>query len=822
MGRLKKRGKAGAAKNYISRNQALKKLQISLSDFRRLCILKGIFPRQPRHIKRANKGSSAPASFYYAKDIAYLQHEPVLRGLREHKAFAKKLSRAIGRGEWALAKSLDEHKPVYRIDHIIKERYPTFTDSLRDLDDAISLLTLFANLPANDKISAEVVENCTRLCAQWQSYVMRTHALRKVFLSIKGVYFQASVQGQTVTWLVPYMFTQHVPADVDFRIMMTFLELYQTLLGFVLFKLYSDEGLVYPPALDENKDQAAAGLSALILTESSKKALTGENNAELSGEGVTAVAPVLDSSSTMANGGGKKITAKDVKKQIRAITRNEGERIGEEEKAFEASTAEARDAASTTVPEVDGLNAADEFVAQPSSKDAAIPANTDATTAATEARTDSSKLFAPFRFYLSREVPRSMLEFILRSFGAGPQSIGWDTTSLGAGAAFSESDERITHVIIDRPLSSQTQTKVVEGRKYVQPQWVVDCVNRGRVLEEGEYAPGKTLPAHLSPFVDEREVARRGGYVPEEARRELAREDGVEVEGADEDVEDDDEEDDDDEEMEDDEEEEEDDEDEDDDAVPARPALDALLANPADEALLDAAELEAEANGGEDEVASLRTKHAAALKSSQKASRKLAASAAKHSPTSTAAALKKAAPLPKKTGAGEDEDAEAKQMARALLSNRKRKLYDKMSFSHGQKVDEVARLEKRKRETDAEVRAGERREKREKVERSVRAVEGALADLQQSQPTGKGKRKAGNGEADVAPAKAAKKVNSGGGKGEGKAAKQQQQAQKGKKEQQSGAKAAPSSGARVSSAAGTGSIKQPQARKASVKAKVGK
>ena len=83
---------------------------------------KGIFPREPRHRKKANKGSSAPTSFYYAKDIAYLAHEPVLRKLREHKAFAKKLSRAIGRGEWSTAKSLDEHKPTYRLDHIIKER----------------------------------------------------------------------------------------------------------------------------------------------------------------------------------------------------------------------------------------------------------------------------------------------------------------------------------------------------------------------------------------------------------------------------------------------------------------------------------------------------------------------------------------------------------------------------------------------------------------------------------------------------------------------------------------------------------------------------
>ena len=84
--------------------------------------LLGIFPREPRSRKKANKGSSAPTSFYYAKDIAYLAHEPVLRKLREHKAFAKKLSRALGRGEWSSAKSLEEQKPVYTLDHIIKER----------------------------------------------------------------------------------------------------------------------------------------------------------------------------------------------------------------------------------------------------------------------------------------------------------------------------------------------------------------------------------------------------------------------------------------------------------------------------------------------------------------------------------------------------------------------------------------------------------------------------------------------------------------------------------------------------------------------------
>jgi hypothetical protein len=41
-----------------------------------------------------------------------------------------------------------------------------------------------------------------------------------------------------------------VPKDVDYRVMITFLEFYETLLGFVLFRLYSGLGLHYPPVAD--------------------------------------------------------------------------------------------------------------------------------------------------------------------------------------------------------------------------------------------------------------------------------------------------------------------------------------------------------------------------------------------------------------------------------------------------------------------------------------------------------------------------------------------------------------------------------------------
>lgn len=89
-------------------------------------------------------------------------------------------------------------------------RYPTFVDALRDIDDALCLVTLFASLPSNPRLPASIIQSCARLSAEWQLYVMHTRALRKVFLSIKGIYYQAEVQGQTITWLVPFMFTQSV------------------------------------------------------------------------------------------------------------------------------------------------------------------------------------------------------------------------------------------------------------------------------------------------------------------------------------------------------------------------------------------------------------------------------------------------------------------------------------------------------------------------------------------------------------------------------------------------------------------------------------
>ena len=371
-------------------------------------------------------GSSVQRTYYYTKDIQYLLHEPLLIKLREYKIFARKLGKLIGKREWSEAKRLEQNKPVYTLDHIIKERYPSFVDAVRDLDDSLSMVFLFSTLPQTDNITADIGAKCRQLAAEFQMYCIKKRLLRKVFLSIKGIYYQIELMGQTITWIVPYEFSQMMPIDVDFRVMLTFLEFYETLLGFVNFKLFTDLELNYPPVIDNALDDGNGGLNALIFQ-------TAKLNV-----------PEVNENGTEAQ---IDYDLEALNSKIKSVTNKEEDEEKEDDE---------EEASNEDIPE-------------------------------------ELALFSKMNIFLSREVPRFSLEFVLRCFGG---RVGW---ACGLGSPFSEEDSIITHQIVDRPSLAQ----MYPNRIYIQPQWVYDCINAKKVLPVEPYRVGATLPPHLSPFVDQ-------------------------------------------------------------------------------------------------------------------------------------------------------------------------------------------------------------------------------------------------------------------------------------------------------------------------------
>lgn len=105
--------------------------------FRRLCIVKGIFPREPKKKVKGNHHT-----YYHVKDIAFLQHEPLLEKFREIKTYQKKVLKAKAKKNEELARLLLTRQPTYKLDRLIRERFASFTWIYPSVSDTTSFRPL--------------------------------------------------------------------------------------------------------------------------------------------------------------------------------------------------------------------------------------------------------------------------------------------------------------------------------------------------------------------------------------------------------------------------------------------------------------------------------------------------------------------------------------------------------------------------------------------------------------------------------------------------------------------------------------------------------
>ena len=298
----------------------------------------------------------------------------------------------------------------------------------------------------------------------------------------------------------------------------TFVEFYTTLLGFVNFRLYTSIGLIYPPRFNVKSDEQGGELGAIFLE----------------GKGIEEPKP-MNSVNGRVDG--------EVKGEMGP--QNPNDEIQKRIAAIKEGPITEQDVSQGQDPDLEINDAVDTF--ETTGDDADVLPQP-------QARGDEAgSLFAAFTFFLSRETPRQPLEFILRAFGC--KRIGWNAI-LGDGAfTNNEVDPTITHQIVDRPPmpslseephsseshSETASTMVVKpghrvpGRIYIQPQWVWDCINEVKLLRPDLYAPGATLPPHLSPWVK----PTKGAYDPSAPLAEQEREgEAEEAEGLSDDDED--------------------------------------------------------------------------------------------------------------------------------------------------------------------------------------------------------------------------------------------------------------------------------------------
>lgn len=247
------KGKEGKSSNLIKEDEAIERVALDPKDMGRVAILRGVYP------KVSPKDKNSPWAYFHKKDLAMINADPMAWFIRDHANWLKHHEKRYNR------KELDQTpEPIAPYDQLIRSRYPTFADAIKDLDDALTTIALFAQMSGTDILDSARVLKCRHLLAEFHYYVSHKHLLTKGFISKRGFHFEAQIEGLPVVWLIPHQFTLAKDPDVDYTILLNFLELYENLLSFVNLRLFKMIGLKYPAEYDSKKWDDGFYIDAII------------------------------------------------------------------------------------------------------------------------------------------------------------------------------------------------------------------------------------------------------------------------------------------------------------------------------------------------------------------------------------------------------------------------------------------------------------------------------------------------------------------------------------------------------------------------------
>ncbi|CAD2091208.1 pescadillo homolog, putative [Plasmodium vinckei lentum] len=460
--KLKAKIKKKNQEKYLTKRKIQKKLFLNESEFRRLCIFKGIYPKDYKDIPLKLRNKFHKNKVYYTRsDYKKLSNEKIIQDFRKIKTGLKRYKKyKLSLEDNEKCKSIIRNFPKYKLDHIIKERFPILVYAVEQLNDALTAIIAYSFLPSNENIGIKnnLINQSIILRNHFHYYTYKTNKIKKGFISVKGYYLQAEILQKKITWLIPHIFTPYFDKSIDFKVITNFIEYYVTLLRFVLYKLYRLDGLSYPPK--EYTDLKNEKLNHLAFD---KNFITKEIANELEAKESTEQNTLEDSEIKTGN---DEIAEFEKNNQENEI--NEPSKNGEKKKKIE-----------TKPIEHDIIN---------------------------NDNTKSVKnLFKNQIFYIHSNMPFDVLSIIILSCGG---TICWNSLY----SPYKYEDKSITHEILEvsgENMETQNSNKTnnineyTYKRSFIQPQYIFDCLNTNKILSCEDYNINKTLPVHLSPFIDD-------------------------------------------------------------------------------------------------------------------------------------------------------------------------------------------------------------------------------------------------------------------------------------------------------------------------------
>ena len=248
-----KKGTKANREKYVREDKLTEKIALEPEQIRYVAIQLSVTPQVVPHME------NSPFAAFHKKDVGMINNHPMAWYLREQQAYLKRRNHKLHRQEHFASKP-----PEAPWDQTLRSRFPSFADAVHELDDALTTVSLFAQMSGDTIIPSDRITHCRRILAEFHYYVSRNRLVSKAFISVRGFYFQANIEGQDVTWLVPHPFPVPKDDSVDYKVLLAFLDLYEHLLEFVNAHLFIRLGLKYPPEYDPEKWDDGFYIDAII------------------------------------------------------------------------------------------------------------------------------------------------------------------------------------------------------------------------------------------------------------------------------------------------------------------------------------------------------------------------------------------------------------------------------------------------------------------------------------------------------------------------------------------------------------------------------